>query len=220
MPQDSFKESLVTELRKYRSNGLRWAYIINGVLVVAALIANHFLPHGWVAWPAVLAIGMMVMINEAVDRNGQGLPPLLVYGWFALVIIGWVVLAFVFSAIAPILFFVGVPALAVFGFVTWRRERRAELLAEQRRADGRCANCGEAVDHNFGLCGNCGKEVDQFVTLLARVRTAVGAKTTEEVVEHRREVLKAAPPTVAAQRKERALLERKQKPGKPKLPGA
>ena len=112
MSEDELKPQVTAALRHFKQTGLRWSYIINGTLVIVGFVANYFLPHGWVVWPAVLAIGMLVMINEAVDRNGQGWPPLLIYASVAAVLTLWVLFAFIFSAIAPVLLFVGVPALA------------------------------------------------------------------------------------------------------------
>src|SRR5438309_498187 len=53
---------------------LRWSFFAIVGLVVLGAVVNRLIPHGWAVWPFVAAAGMMLMIHEAADRNGQGIP--------------------------------------------------------------------------------------------------------------------------------------------------
>src|SRR5438128_3057792 len=71
-----------TALNQFREHDLRWSYLAVGGMVIVALIVNFLLPHGWTVWPFVLAIGILLYIHEAAERNGTGVPPMHVYGLF------------------------------------------------------------------------------------------------------------------------------------------
>ena len=172
------------------------------------MIVNFFLPHGWVVWPAVLAIGIMVMMNEAAQRNTQGVPPLVVYGWFSAALLVWVAVAFLFSAIAQPLLTVGLPVGIVFGIITYRKNKKRNQLIDERRAKGLCAYCGEPVIAEMGACGNCGREFFVELSFMERLRSS---NRSAEANARTREVLLAPPPTVAAKRKEQALIARRHK---------
>jgi hypothetical protein len=63
-------------LRELYELDMRYAYAVCAALVAIGLVVNLFLPHGWTVWPAVFVAGMLCMIHEAAERNGQGVPPL------------------------------------------------------------------------------------------------------------------------------------------------
>ena len=66
------KTQLAEAVRQTAATDLRWSYLIITGLAVVGVAVNFLLPHGWTVWPVVLAVGLLVMINEASDRNGQG----------------------------------------------------------------------------------------------------------------------------------------------------
>jgi hypothetical protein len=204
MQNDELKKQLKDGLKQYGQTGLRWSYLIIAGLSVVGAVVNLFLPHGWVIWPVVLAIGIMVMINEATARNNQGLPPLVVYGWFIVALCVWVAAAVIFSAIFPILVIVGIPLMVGYGIYTYLQNRKREKLFAERRAKGLCVHCGQTVDATVGCCEHCGKDLTPDETSLLKRFQA--ANRTKENVERTRDLLTPKPETVAAKRKEQALL--------------
>jgi hypothetical protein len=207
MQSEDLKKQLREGLRQYGETGLRWSYLIIACMAVLGVIINLFLPRGWVIWPAVLGIGIMVLINEATSRNNQGIPPLQVYGWFIVALAVWVAVAVIFSAIFPILMIVGIPAMIVYGTITFFKNRKRQQLITDRRAKGLCIHCGEKVEATIGCCEHCGKELTPEETSLL-TRFQVSNRNAEDVARAR-DVLTPKPPTVAAKRKEQALLARR-----------
>jgi hypothetical protein len=209
------KQDSAESVRQFRETGLRWSYIINGSMVVIGVIVNFFLPHGWVIWPLVMAIGIMLMINEAADRNGEGVPPMHVYAWFASALCLWISMAAIFSAIAKPLLIVGLPVGIFFGTRTYLRNKKKLAIATERRAKGLCVACGHPMNMDIGCCENCGAEIRPEVSFLERLRN--NNRSTEQMARTR-ETLTRTPPTIAAQRKEQQLLSRrrKEKPQPPK----
>jgi hypothetical protein len=204
MRSDELKKNVKQTLREYGQTGLRWSYVIVAVMAVLGAIVNLFLPHGWVIWPAVLAIGIMVMINEAASRNTQGVPPLVVYGWVIVALIIWVAMAVIFSAIFPILMIVGIPAMIGYAIYAYLKNRKRERLLNERREKGICIHCGLRLEAKLEDCPHCGKEQALEPWSLLR-RMQVRDRTTEDVARAR-DLLTPKPPTVAAKRKEEALL--------------
>jgi hypothetical protein len=204
MRSEELKKNVKQTLREYGQTGLRWSYVIVAVMAVLGAIVNLFLPHGWVIWPAVLAIGLMVMINEAASRNTQGVPPLVVYGWVIVALIIWVAMAVIFSAIFPILMIVGIPAMIGYAIYAYLKNRKRERLLNERREKGICIHCGLRLEAKLEDCPHCGKEQALEPWSLLR-RMQVRDRTTEDVARAR-DLLTPKPPTVAAKRKEEALL--------------
>ena len=65
--------------RKYKQHDMRWSYLAVGILIVCGTLVNLVFAHGWTVWPFVFSAGMLLMLHEAVDRNGQGVPPMYAY---------------------------------------------------------------------------------------------------------------------------------------------
>src|SRR5689334_7665830 len=83
------KEDLPRALKLFAEHDLRWTYLAMAVMVVGGAVMNLFLPHGWTVWPFVLAASIMLFINEAADRSGQGIPPLKVYAFVGGAVVLW-----------------------------------------------------------------------------------------------------------------------------------
>ena len=77
-------------------------------MVFLGILVNLLLPHGWTVWPIVLAASLMLLIHEAADRNGVGVPPLMVYSFFGGVVIFWLIGIAVLSLLNPIILLIGV----------------------------------------------------------------------------------------------------------------
>src|SRR2546423_15275381 len=84
-----------------------------GLMVVGGAVMNLFLPHGWTVWPFVLAAAIMLFINEAADRNGQGIPPLKVYAFVGGAVVLWMSLVLIISALNPLVLLLG---LSILGY--------------------------------------------------------------------------------------------------------
>jgi len=204
------KQDAVKAIKEFRSTGLRWSYLIIAALVVIGLIVNYFLPHGWVVWPAVLAIGIMTMIHEAAERNNEGVPPFQAYSWFAGALAVWLGISIFLSKVGIVLFVVGLPVLAVYCIRTYRVYRKRAKLFAERREQGLCVFCGEALDPRMGtFCVQCG-QTDEEEDLRRRMRDAVQERSAEDIA-HTKAALKPESPAAAARRKEQELLERRQR---------
>jgi hypothetical protein len=207
MDHSAQKKELKERLRQYNETDLRWSYVIIAGMCVVGAVVNLFLPHGWVIWPAVLAVGIMVLINEATSRNAQGLPPLLVYGWVFAALLIWVAMAVVFSAIFPILLYVGLPLMLGYGIFAYVKNRKRQHLAADRRAKGLCIHCAQPIELGAAQCLHCGK--DSTPSQLSLFKRFQAGNRTAQDVERTRDLLTPKPPTVAAKRKEEALLNKR-----------
>lgn len=186
---------------------LRWSYLAVGALVLGGVGVNLWLPHGWTVWPMVAAAGMLLYIHEAADRNGQGVPPMHVYGLFGAAIGAWAIFTAVISVVNPFVILMGVGALVYYCVKGWQRQKEARRIVEERRAKGQCVHCGELADPEQGVCMNCGEEPNPEVMQLQRVQAVVakGADATRM-----RAVLKQEGLSASARRKEAALVRMRQ----------
>jgi hypothetical protein len=186
---------------------LRWSYLAVAGLIVAGAGVNLLLANGWTVWPVVAVAAILLYVHEAADRNGQGVPPMHVYGLFAAVLLVWMVVVLVLSAVNPVILLLGLGTLAYYCVKGFLRQQEARRLIEHRRANGLCVHCGEPADPAQGVCLNCGEEPNPEVMQLQRVQ-AVVAKGAD--ANRMRSVLKQEGLSVAARRKEAALLRDRQ----------
>lgn len=193
----------VDATKRFWRTDMRWSYIASGILVVVGLITSFFLPHGWTVWPFVAVGGMMMMVHEAADRNGEGIPPLTVYAFFFGVITVWVIVMAILSVTNPLILILGISGLAFYCGREYIKQRERMKVIEKRRADGCCIYCGELADPNLGVCMNCGNDPDPATTQLARVASIVKGSNN---AAHARAVIKGETTGQIATRKERALL--------------
>jgi hypothetical protein len=204
------KEELRKSLREFTQQKLRWSYLVIAAMVVVGLIVNIFMPHGWVIWPAVLAVGIMAMIHEAADRNNEGVPPFKAYSWFAGALAVWMCVALFLSAVGKVLFIIGLPVLVVYCVRTYQVHRKRSRQIAERREKGLCIFCGQELDPRMGtFCPQCG-QTDEEEDLRRRLRDAVTERSVEDVAATRA-ALKPESPAAAARRKEQELIERRQR---------
>ena len=136
------KADVTTALREFSMHDLRWSHLLIGMMILIGAIVNLLLPHGWTVWPFVLAAGIMTMVHEAAERNGQGVPPLHAYAFFAGAVLTWVVLVSIFAVVNPFILVAGILGLGYHSARAYMKGRQRVLLIATRRAEGKCIHCG------------------------------------------------------------------------------
>lgn len=205
-PRRLWKERLRLAWEDYCRTGARWSHLAILGLVVAAVFVNLFLPHGWTAWPIVLAAAILIAMHEAAERNGQGVPPLHVYVWFVGAMIVWFVIVLLVSAVNPFVIFLGMGGLTYYGLREQLKHRARQRLIISRQTAGQCIHCGRLADPDQIYCLHCGKEADPDHT--QRDRVANMPRSAADKARARAN-LTPAPPTSPARQKEQALLARR-----------
>jgi hypothetical protein len=191
-------------LREYARADLRASHIIVVGMVLAGILINLVVAHGWTVWPFVGAFGVLTYINEAADRNGQGVPPFQVYGFFFGVVAIWILMVLVLSTLNPVIVVLGIIAVGYRAGQAFIRQRERDRLISFRQADGRCIHCGEVFDPNSILCESCGEEPNPDEALLNRVAQIY--RTPEEMARTRATLTRKS---TNASSKENALLARR-----------
>jgi hypothetical protein len=194
--------------REFTRQDLRWSYLVIGALVVVGGIINLVLPHGWTVWPFVAAVGVLLMVHEAADRNGQGVPPLHVYALVGVVLTTWLVVVMVLSVVNVAILLAGVIAVGFYGAQGYIRVRERERLIFQRRRDKLCIHCGHPINEEVAFCEDCGEEPDPLSTQLKRVASMTQNRRN---VERARAVITPEPMTAGAKRREARLLASRQR---------
>src|SRR4051812_5408234 len=105
-----YKDKAANALKEFYRNDMRWSYWIIGGLIAIAIVASFF-KGGWQLYPFLFAAGVLSMIHEAADRNGQGVPPLYAYAFLLGGIGIWILVVLIFSFVNPFILFLGVLAL-------------------------------------------------------------------------------------------------------------
>src|SRR6202453_4763314 len=101
------KDRISSAVRDFARLDLRPSHLIVGGMVVVGVIVNLVFAHGWTVWPVVLAFAMLTIINEAVERNGQGIPPFQVYAFFIGIGVAWLGVGMCLWAVPPIFLILG-----------------------------------------------------------------------------------------------------------------
>lgn len=200
------KSDVRIALRDFSRHDLRWSHLAIGVMILIGVIVNLLLPHGWTVWPFVLAAGIITMVHEAAERNGQGVPPLHAYAFFAGAVIMWVVLVSIFAAVNPFILVAGVFGLGYHSTQGYLKGRQRMKLIAQRRADGQCIHCGEPANKVLAYCENCGEEPDPVATQLQRVASTIHQN---KKTAHARSVLTPESNATKTSRREKAILRQK-----------
>lgn len=195
-------------LVEFRDKDLRWSHFALAAMVVVATGVNLWLPHGWTAWPFVIAAAILMYLHEAADRNGEGIPPGHVYAFFAGGVTVWILATLLLSAINPFVIVLGVGTLLYYVAQAFLKDRAARLLVQSRRAAGQCVFCGELADPAHGICMNCGEEPDPDAMQIARVQAVVRNRGGGNRGQRMKGVLKQDTLAAAAKKKEAALLAR------------
>lgn len=190
-------------IREYVRTDVRASYLMIAGMVFLGIVVNFFMPHGWTVWPIVLAASLMLLIHEAADRNGVGIPPLLVYAFYAGVIVVWLIGIAVMSLLNPIILLIGALVLVYYCAKGYLQKIEAKRVIAKRRLDGQCIFCGHPADYEIACCMHCGREPDPDDALLRRVGFSPRAGN---IKERARAALKPPTHVEAARQKEQALL--------------
>jgi hypothetical protein len=148
---------------------------------------------------------MLTIINEAVERNGQGIPPFQVYALFIGIGIAWMVAIMFLSWIHPIFLILGIGVVVYRGVEAYMKQREREQLISFRRERGVCLHCGEVYDPNSVLCESCGEEPNPDGAILKRV--AQICRSPQDVAQAR-STLSRTTGSNSASAKEKALMAR------------
>jgi hypothetical protein len=205
------KKHLVRSADQFDETDLRWSYIIIAILFVVCILINWLFAsqHGWTVWPFAAGISVMVLINEAADRSGQGVPPLQVYALFGGSLLAFLVVTLVLSATNIFIILFGFMGLLYYCGRGYLEGKRREQLIAARVSEGLCVHCGEPADYSMGYCEACGNDPNPSVTQLKRVQ-AVSRKNVDSA--RIRSVLKQDSLGASARRKEQALIARRRTP--------
>jgi len=203
---ERIKPFLRLGLREYVRTDVRASYLMIAGMVFLGILVNLFMPHGWTVWPLVLAASLMLLIHEAADRNGVGVPPFLVYSFFAGAIVVWLIGIAVLSLLNPIVMLIGVLVLVYYCAKGYLQKVEAKRVIAKRRLDGCCIFCGHPADYELACCMHCGREPDPDAALLSRVGFAPRAG---DIKQHARAALKPVSNVESARQKEQALLGRR-----------
>jgi len=190
-------------LGEFASTGLRWSYFVIAGLILTGVVLNIVLAHGWWVWPFVFVAGMMTMIHEAAERNGQGIPPLHGYALLFSAIGLWVLIAMILTWVGPLML-LAVPPLLYFGTRIFLKNHKRMKQIAQRRADGCCIFCGEPFVPGYVLCGGCGLEPGLNPDKPVEIGSVSSAKQ-----QRARAALTPEAPTASVKRKEEALMGRR-----------
>lgn len=200
------KENLGAALAEFAALDLRRSYFYSAGLIVCGFIVNLFLPHGWTVWPVVMVVAALLMIDEAADRNGTGVPPLRVYALALSAMAFWLLSALALSAINPFILVGGVAIVAYFGCSGFLRQREIDREFLRRRNNGLCLHCGERFDPRQTFCENCGQEPNPEAARRERVSTI---SRTPQSIERSKEALAQQARNADVRAKEQALLARR-----------
>jgi hypothetical protein len=205
MADNRIKTRITEALREYARTDLRLSHIVLAIAFVVGALVNLLFAHGWTVWPAVLAFGILTYMNEAVSRNGQGIPPYQVYSFFIVAVVVWFVAVLILSTLNPIVLILGVGAIVYRISEAYLRQRERDRLIASRRALGVCLHCGNPYDPNAVLCENCGEEPNPDDAVLKRVAQIY---RSDQQVQHARSVLGSTAKPSSASSKEQALIAR------------
>jgi hypothetical protein len=110
----------------------------------------------------------------------------------------------------PWLMIVATPPVLWYAGKGYLENRKREQLIEQRRKDGQCVGCGEEIDKSYEVCPYCGLDLDPDSQRLSRVANVARSRAN---TARGREVIKGAAQFTHAQRRAKALAERRNRPG-------
>lgn len=191
--------------KQFSLTDLRWSYLVNGTLLVIGLLCIFLMKNGWTVCPFLGAAGIIVMLNEASDRNGQGVPPLRVYLFFFGAVMAWVLAVTVLSVVNVWILLIGVVGSLWYTAKCIIKVREHEQLMALRIEQKLCIHCGAPIVPDVAFCQECGQEPNPDETRLKRIR---GVMSNRKSDGRMRAALTETPQAVAA-RKERALLQRR-----------
>jgi hypothetical protein len=202
----SARDRVMVALQQFTRLDLRWSYLAVGALILVGALLNLVLPHGWTIWPIVAAVGGMMMVHEAAERNGQGVPPGHAYAFIFGALFTWLFVGMLLSAVNVFILVLGLIGVIVYSTHGYVEGRKREHLRGQRRQEGLCIHCGMRFNPSMEMCDHCGEEPDPLSTQLQRV---AGVARNRRNVGRTRAVIKSESLTATAARKEQALLQKR-----------
>lgn len=202
----SWEDRVAVVLQRFSRLDLRWSYLAAGGLVVLGGLLNLLLPHGWTVWPIVAALAGMMMVHEAAERNGQGVPPGHAYAFIFGALFTWLAVGIVLSVVNVFVLVMGLIGVIVYATHGYIEGRKREYLRADRRKNGLCVHCGMRFNSSMEMCDHCGEEPDPLSTQLQRV---AGVARNRRNVDRARAVIKSESLTATAARKEQALLQKR-----------
>jgi hypothetical protein len=165
------------------------------VMVALGIIIPILIPGMMVLWPFVFATSVMLLVNDASDRSGAGVPPFQAYGLF----FGTFIVFFVFVALVSTinLWLLGILLIVGAYYVVrdWKRRKQREAEVIRRRMAGVCVRCLEPVSNEVdAICGNCMLPVHSERLNLLRLGRAIANNARSQ---HSRQVLSGKTPNKA-----------------------
>jgi Flp pilus assembly protein TadB len=135
-------------------------WIIIGMVIVGFFI-NIFMRGGLVVWPFIFAVAVLLIINDASEKNAVGVPPFQAYAlFFGTLIIFFLFVALV-SKINAWLVILLVIAAAVYVARDWKIRRQKRNAIDKLRLAGLCVVCKTPVGSGVNdVCPNCGTLVN------------------------------------------------------------
>ena len=92
------------------------------------------------------------MLHEAVDRNGQGVPPLYAYALLGSGVAFWLLVVVILKAVNPIVLLIGFLGLCYYAALGYQKQLERARLIASRRAEGLCIFCGYPADPRMVYC--------------------------------------------------------------------
>jgi hypothetical protein len=201
------KIAVAGAFREFARSEFRPSHLVIGGIVVLGAAINLIFARGWTIWPFVAAFGILTYINEAADRNGQGIPPFQVYAFLIGTVGVWIVLVFFLSSINPLILVLGLLAVGYRGTQAFLNKRERDRLIAYRRTEGLCLHCGAVNNPGAPFCESCGEEPNPDDALLRRVAEIY--RTPQDMARARATLSRAtAGAGSSASAKEKALLAR------------
>jgi len=206
MDWNKIKPRLTAVWREFIRHDLRFSHLVVAASIAIGALINLVFAHGWTVWPVVLAFGILTYINEAVARNGQGIPPFQVYLFFMGAVVLWLLAVAILASLHPLILILGLIAILYRIAEAILRQRERDRLIASRRSQNLCLHCGHTYDSNAVFCDNCGEEPNPDAAILKRVAQIY---RSDKDVERARSALSrtAAPSTTST--KEQALIARR-----------
>lgn len=151
-------------------------FVVMG-MAVAGFFVNVFMPGGLVVWPFVFAAAMLLIVNDASDRNAVGVPPFQAYALFFGILAGLFLFVALVSQINAWLIIALTIGAAVFVARDWAQRKAKQREYERLRAAGLCVRCRTPVGRGLDdVCSSCGLPSNLERVNLLRLGRAIGMR--------------------------------------------
>jgi Ca2+/Na+ antiporter len=135
-------------------------WIIIGMAIVGFFV-NIFLRGGLVVWPFIFAVAVLLVINDASEKNAVGVPPFQAYALFFGTLIAFFLFVMLVSTINAWLVILLVIAASVYVIRDWKIRREKRNALDKLRLAGLCVVCKTPVGSGVNdACPNCGTLVN------------------------------------------------------------